>query len=397
MTKVAIRGAQLIDPERSPRDDAGAATLLLDAGRIVGRVGERESLGGDWRREERAGLSIAPGFIDLHFHGELIAASPGDFAAALERAADRMPSEGTSAFLATTLCWPREEMAGHVAALAEAAAQGASQGAACLGLHLEGPWISPDAPGAMQSAAIRPFDGEREVLERAGEALRMVTLAPELPGADALLDELAAREVVAALGHSRARPADIDAAIARGLRHVTHLWNAMGGLHHRDPGVPGAVIADERLTCDLICDGHHVDPAVVRLSARALGERMMLITDRIEVSPLAPSALGALVPGEDGAPYRREDGTLAGSQLGLDRALRNVRRFAGLELADAVASATLRPARLLGIEAERGTLREGARADLALLDAEGRVVETWIDGSAVWRADPDRRQRSLSS
>src|SRR6185436_9727595 len=154
--------------------------------------------------------------------------------------------------------------------------------------------------------------------------LRMVTLAPEVAGADALLAELAARGVVAALGHTLASAEQIEGAIARGLRHVTHLWNAMGPVHHREPGVAGTALADDRLTCDLICDGHHVAPAIVRIAARALGERLILITDRLDLPDGArETALGALVAGEDGAPWRRADGALAGSQLALDAALRN--------------------------------------------------------------------------
>jgi N-acetylglucosamine-6-phosphate deacetylase len=301
-----------------------------------------------------------------------------------------MLTEGTTAFLATTVCWPRAALADAVGTLAEVAEGVAASGAACLGLHLEGPWISADAAGAMAPEAIRPFDARTdcEVLARAGERLRMVTLAPEVEGANALLAELTARGVVAALGHTRASPECIAGGVARGLRHVTHLWNAMGPMHHRDPGVAGTALADERLTCDLICDGHHVDPAMVRVAARALGERLMLITDRVELpeGELGTSALGPATPGAEGAPYRRADGTIIGSQLGLDTALRNARRFADLGLAEAVAACTLRPARLLGVENDRGTLRTGARADFTLLDADGVVVETWVAGAPAWRA-----------
>jgi N-acetylglucosamine-6-phosphate deacetylase len=237
----------------------------------------------------------------------------------------------------------------------------------------------------MAPGSIRPFDArdDTEVLDRAGDRLRMVTLAPEIAGADALLAQLERRGAIAALGHTRASPACIRGAIDRGLRHVTHLWNAMGPMHHRAPGVAGTALAEDRLTCDLICDGHHVDPAIVRTTARALADRLVLISDRIDV-PDGESALGAVHTGSQGEPWRRADGTIAGSQLALDAALRNVRRFAGLDLRDAVAACTLRPARLLGVERERGTLRRGARADLALLDADGRVVETWLGGMPVW-------------
>ena len=387
MAKLAITAAELVDPEA---ERVRRATLLVEDGRIAASVAPEEPLGGDWRVIARPGLAIAPGFLDLHFHGELIAAPPAQFPAALERAARRMLGEGTTGFLATTVCWPRAELATAVGALASAVDGASAAVAACLGLHLEGPWISAGAPGAMAREAIRPFDAREggEVFARAGEHLRMVTLAPEVEGADALLAELESRGAIAALGHSHASPACIRGAIERGLRHVTHLWNAMSGIHHRTPGVAGTALAEERLTCDLICDGHHVDPAIVRTTARALGERLVLITDRIDAPDGAQrSALGALTAGTDGEPWRKTDGTIAGSQLALDAALRNARRFAGIGLCDAVAACTLRPARLLGVERERGTLRSGARADLALLDADGRAVETWLAGSPAWRSE----------
>ena len=387
MTKLAITGAELVDPEAAL---ARRATLLVEDGRIAGSVAPEAPLGADWRVIARPGLAVAPGFLDLHFHGELVAAPPAQFPAALERASQRMLREGTTGFLATTVCWPRAQLADAVGALAAAVDGVPAAGASCLGLHLEGPWISAEAPGAMAPEAIRPFAAREggEVLARAGKHLRMVTLAPEVEGAEALLAELARRGAIAALGHTHASPACIREAIARGLRHVTHLWNAMGPIHQRAPGVAGTALAEDRLTCDLICDGYHVDPAIVRVAARALGERLVLITDRIDVPERAhSSALGEISAGSDGEPWRRADGTIAGSQLALDAALRNARRFAGIGLCDAVAACTLRPARLLGVERERGTLRAGARADLALLDADGRAVETWLAGSPAWRSE----------
>jgi len=386
VAKLAIRGAELVDPETGA---VRAATLLLEDGRIADRVPPETSLGGDWAVAQRPGRAVTPGFLDLHFHGELIAVPPERFGSALERASRAMLCEGTTGFLATTVCWPRPSLARAVTALADALDESAP-GAACLGLHLEGPWIQPASAGAMAPDAIHPYEArtDRDVLERAGDRLRMVTLAPEIAGAAELLAELERRGVVAALGHTRASPACVADAVARGLRHVTHLWNAMGPMHHREPGPAGAALAEDRLTCDLVCDGHHVAPEMVRVAARALGERLVLITDRVAVpAGGGASALGELRAGPEGAPYRRADGTIGGSQLGMGRALDNARRFAALDLASAVAACTLRPARVLGVERERGTLRAGARADLAVLDADGRVVETWLDGAPVWSAD----------
>jgi N-acetylglucosamine-6-phosphate deacetylase len=323
--------------------------------------------------------------VDLHFHGALFSAPPEAFAGVLVRAADDMLRGGTTAFLATTVAWSRDSLAPRVERLAEAVVGMPNGGASCLGLHLEGPWISQKAPGALSMDCLRPFEPahDTDVLDRAGALLRMVTLAPEIPGSERLLAELRARGAVAALGHTRATPAQIQEGIERGLTHVTHLFNAMGPMHHREPGVPGTVLASDELSCDLICDGHHVDPAMVRLAARAKRDRLMLISDRVEL-PEGRGSDRTLPPDE---PVRLPDGTLAGSRLSLDRALHHLRDFAGLDLREAVAACTSRPARLLGVEAHHGTLRRGARADLAVLDAEGRMMETWLAGRRVWSAE----------
>jgi len=377
MEKVALVNARLVDPEAETLREE---TLLVEGGRLRDRLAPATAPGAAWRRVDLAGRLVAPGFIDLHFHGELFTAAPAAFGDALSRAARAMLRGGTTAFLATTLAWSREALGPRVAALTDAVAGLGGDGAACLGLHLEGPWINGEAAGAMSVECIRPFDGARDpaVLDRAGALLRMVTLAPEIEGGDSLLKELERRGVLAAIGHTRASEGEIADGVRRGVRHATHLFNAMGPVHHRAPGVAGTLLTQDEVTCDLICDGHHVHPRMVRIAARALRERLVLISDRVELPGDAGSA--------DDAPARLADGTIAGSRLTLGRAIRNVRSFAGLDIAEAVAAASLRPARLLGIEGERGTLRPGARADLAVLDGEGRVVETWMEGARVWSA-----------
>jgi len=371
-----------VDPEGG---EPCTETLLLEEGRVADRLRPDAALGGDWRRVSMAERVIAPGFVDLHFHGALFSAPSEGFGDVLARSAQEMLHGGTTAFLATTVAWSRDSLPRRVGQLAEAVTGVSSGGASCLGLHLEGPWINPDAAGALAAESLRPFEPsyDTDVLDRAGELLRMVTLAPEVAGSDALLAELRARGAVAALGHTRATPAEIRKGIERGLTHVTHLFNAMGLMHHREPGVPGTVLATDELSCDLICDGHHVDPAMVRLAARALDDRLMLITDRVELAEGGPSDRR---PSPD-EPVRLPDGTLAGSRLSLDRALHHLRDFAEVSLREAVAACTLRPAQLLGVEGQHGTLRRGARADLAVMDAEGRIMETWLRGRRVWSAE----------
>jgi N-acetylglucosamine-6-phosphate deacetylase len=156
----------------------------------------------------------------------------------------------------------------------------------------------------------------------------------------------------------------------------------MSGIHQRAPGLAGVALSDDRLSCDLICDGVHVHPLLVRLAARAKRERLLLITDRVS----AGTGFGAGALLDDGTALRLPDGRLAGSRLTLDRAVRNAVSFAAMTQLEAVAAATLRPARLLGVERERGTLRPGARADLVVLDAAGAVAETWLAGLRVYAA-----------
>ena len=382
MTRVLLTHAQLFDPEaRAPRTGA----LLVEGGRIAGRPGPEEVAGIDAERIDLGGAGLAPGLLDLHFHGALPFAQGRDATACLMRASDSLVRHGTTAFLATTVALPGPGLEALLEALVPAVGTGAWSGAQPIGIHLEGPWIAPGAAGAQPPGAIRPVDPKEvdRVIARAAGTIRMVTLAPEVSGARELLAALSKARIVPALGHSLATPREIAEAIDAGLCHVTHLFNAMGPLHHRDLGVAGVALTDDRLSCDLICDGVHVHPSMVRLAAKAKGERLMLITDQID-PPTPSGSFGSGELRDDGTALWLPNGRLAGSRLFLDRALANARQFGALSLHEAVAAATLRPARLLGVEAERGTLRVGARADFCVLGPDARVLETWIEGVCVF-------------
>ncbi len=421
MSRWSIAGAILLDPEApawSERSGAGSAPVAVQPAPATRVLIEDERIAAVLRGEGAApevssasmrsglddlpeydarGLYLAPGFIDLHFHGELLFAGPESFGAALERASIALARHGTTSFLATTVAWSDDRLRAYVTRLAEIMTQMSPAGARPIGLHLEGPWINPKAAGAQPAGAIRPYRTQDEaILSACGDLLRMVTFAPEIDGADQLLEALQKHCVIPALGHSQA---DLDAAEAffsRGMTHVTHIFNAMSGMHHRDPGLAGAVLGSrQRVSCDLICDGVHVAPAVVRMAARCLGERLSLISDRIDLPPSREDGLADAGPGgesdfgsgklvDDGTAWRlASDGRLAGSRLTLDQAVRNAREFGAMDLLDSIAAVTLRPARLLGLEREIGTLRPGSRADLVLLDAAGEVVETWVGGRRV--------------
>jgi N-acetylglucosamine-6-phosphate deacetylase len=386
VTRLFLRSATLLDPELGVLVGAG---LLIEGERIadVLRAGERPP--DDARIVDLGPASIAPGFIDLHYHGELPFAPEADALDALARASASLSRHGTTAFLPTTLAWPSDRLAGFVTRFEASMTQRRFDGASPLGLHLEGPWISPAAAGAQPRSGIRPFDLRegRELLQRGRGLIRMVTLAPEVEGAPLLLDELASRGVIASLGHSAAAAPQIERAIEGGLRHVTHLFNAMTQIHHRELGVAGVALCDDRLTCDLICDGVHVHPGLVVAASRAKGESLMLITDRVEIPRDGGSFAGSELH-DDGRAIRQADGRLAGSSLGLDAAVANAVRFGAMSRLEAVAAATLRPSRLLAMEHERGTLRQGARADLVVLDAELAVRQTWLGGRRVYTAEP---------
>ncbi len=402
MARVLLRNALLLDPE-APAPEAGS--LLLEGDRIAARLAPGQDAGvADARVIDLAGQPLAPGFLDLHFHGPLAWAPPELIESSLHDAARDLLRHGTTGFLATSLAWSQPELESRMQRLGPLVGQAPGQ-AACLGIHLEGPWIHAGAAGAQPKEGIRPFEAAegRSLLDRGEGDVCMVTLAPEVAGVEPLLAVLAQRGIVAALGHSLASAEQAEAAVERGARHVTHLFNAMGVLHQREPGLAGFALGEDRLTCDLICDGVHVHPSLVRVAARAKRDRLVLITDRVDPGPDA--TLGKRVLHDDGSAMRLADGRLAGSRATLDACAARFRRAAGATLLESVAACTLRPARVLGIEGQRGTLRVGARADLAVLAAEGQILEpsedkildppegqileTWLGGERVWCRDPE--------
>jgi N-acetylglucosamine-6-phosphate deacetylase len=270
-------------------------------------------------------------------------------------------------------------------------------GAQPLGLHFEGPYLAPERRGAHSPAHLRAPDRDEIAHWSRDAGVAIVTLAPELPGALDMLRDLVDRGVVVSLGHSSATAGEATGAVDAGARWVTHLFNAMAPLHHRDAGLVGVALTDERLAVGLIADGLHVDPLVVAIAARSLGPRLTAVTDAVAALGMPPGrwALGDVeaLSGDDGV--RLADGTLAGSLLSLDRAVDNLTTFAGAGLDEALTAASSAPARLLGVDGERGALAPGTWGDLVLLDRAGphlEVAATVIGGVVVHRrSDDDQR------
>jgi len=353
-----LTGARVLTP------DTEAEWVALDEGRIAA-VGDgdppeaRETI-------DLSGRLVVPGFIDLHVHGGGGAHFMAeDFAAAVEHHA----SHGTTRLLATTVTASAPELLAAVRSIA------ASGDPRILGVHLEGPWLSERRRGAQEAAALRPPDRrELDALLAAGP-VRLVSLAPELPGALELIQAVVAAGAVASLAHTDATYEQAIAAIEAGARHATHTFNGMRPLHHREPGVVGAVLDREEVTCEVIADGHHVHPAIVRLLARST--RTALVTDAIEAAgrPDGDYRLGATpVTVRDGR-VLTPDGVLAGSTLAMDDAVRNAVAW-GIALADALAMASTVPAAVLGLR--KGRIAPGYDADLTILDADLRAVGTLV-------------------
>ena len=332
--------------------------------------------------------AVLPGYIDLHVHGGGGAQCNTDDPDEVLSMARFHATHGTTALLATTVAASLEELETALAAIAACTSR--TGGAAILGAHLEGPFISRRRPGAMDpSVFIDPDERSVQRLLEAGDGkVRMMTTAPELPGALDVIRDLVAAGIVASVGHSDATYDETRAAAGAGARCATHTFNAMPPLHHREPGLLGAVLDLDELSCELICDGIHVHPAVLRLAFRAKGlSRATLVTDAMQAAGMPDGEYrlgGALVTVSSGRAEIAGGGSIAGSTLTMDAAVRNAVRFLDIALEQASALASENPARLLGIDHRKGKIAPGFDADLTVLDGELRACGTLVAGEWVY-------------
>lgn len=343
--------------------------LVLDEGIVPGRLTLEDGVIAAIEPDPAgaSGPCVAAGFIDLHVHGwggHDAMAGP----AALAGMARALLARGVTSFLPTAVSAPIDELRDFVRSVA--GVEGA------LGANLEGPFLSPERRGAHDARhLLRPVDVPFERLEPLLDGVRIMTVAPELPGAVELIAWLVARGVVVSLGHSAATLAQARAGYAAGARSTTHLLNAMTGLEHREPGLAAAALADDAVAVELVADDAHVDPALYPLVARSTPGRLLLVSDAIALAGTGDGRgrIGGLeieVLGERSTLAGTE--VIAGSVIGLNTAVRNLVR-GGIGLTDALAAASANPARLLGL-ADRGRIAVALRADLVELDDELRIV-----------------------
>jgi len=336
-----------------------------------------------------AGAILAPGFVDIHMHGgaglDVMRASPAE----LPHLNKFLTTHGVTGYFPTTVAAPLDQTCAALERLADAVAvatisnNGNAVQARPLGIHLEGPFLSHKRRGVHPPEyLVAPTLAIFERLWQAARGqVRMMTIAPELPGALEVIAEAARRKVCVSIGHSNAELDAARAGVRAGARHATHTFNAMRPLDHRDPGILAEVLTDGQLTADIIADGIHVAPEVVQLFLKAKGiERSVLITDATAAAGMPDGAyqLGPIqVEVKDGRCTM--DGKLAGSVLTMDRAVRNVMQCAGWSLQDAVRAATLNPARATGLP-QHGKLVPGAEANLVVLSPNGEVRKTIVRG-----------------
>jgi N-acetylglucosamine-6-phosphate deacetylase len=336
-----------------------------------------------------AGAILAPGFVDIHMHGgaglDVMRATPAE----LPHLNKFLTTHGVTGYFPTTVAAPLDQTCRALERLADViAAAAASSGcdaaqARPLGIHLEGPFLSHKRRGVHPAEYL--VEPTLEIFERLWQAahgqVRMMTIAPELPGALEVIAEAARRKVCVSIGHSDAELDAARAGVRAGARHATHTFNAMRPLDHRDPGILGEVLTDRQISADIIADGIHVAPEVVQLFLQAKGvERAVLITDATAAAgmPDGTYQLGPIqVEVKDGRCTM--DGKLAGSVLTMDLAVRNVTRFAGWSLQHAVRAATMNATRAVGL-AQHGTLTPGAEANLVVLNPAGEVRQTFVRG-----------------
>lgn len=335
-----------------------------------------------WRDAEL----LCPAYIDIHVHGGEGVDVMDDDPHALSRLALHKAREGVGGWLPTTVTAPLDEIVSALQRIAQHYHQG-GKGATVLGSYLEGPYFTPHNKGAHPAELFRELDITEldRLIEVSRNTLRVVALAPEKPGALEAIKHLNSRGVKVMLGHSAASYEETLRAFDAGADGLVHCFNGMTGLHHRNPGMVGAGLTDQRAWLELIADGHHVHPAVMTLCCGCAKTRILLITDAMSAAGMPDgdySICGHPVTMQQGV-VRTTSGGLAGSTLSLDAAVRNLVNDVGIPAADAVHMASLHPAQMLGLEKTYGSLSVNKRANIIALDSQLKLQTIWVDGLPV--------------
>jgi N-acetylglucosamine-6-phosphate deacetylase len=387
MSAIAIYASRILTPQEELRD----CVIVVEAGRITG-IGHRDEVHIPPGAKDyvASGMTVVPGFVDVHIHGagghDVMEAE----AAALDKITATVARFGTTSIVATTVTAPIEATCHSLEGIAayirahESTADNARFGADILGIHLEGPFINPERRGVHPTASILAPSVEsfEKFRAAAGNLIKLITIAPEMPGALKLIAAAVADGVVVGLGHTDADYAQARAAIQAGARHAVHVYNAMRPFTHRDPGVISAVLTDADVTAEIIADGVHVaGPAIQVLLGTKGFDTVLLISDGTAATGMRDGTFklgGFEVQVRDGV-VRNSEGKLAGSTLTIDRAVRYLVEL-GVPMVDAIRMATILPARRLGLAGKKGIIAVGADADLVVLTPDLHVAGVMTRG-----------------
>lgn len=355
------------------------ASITVSGDRIAA-VGEPPGPGAE--TVDAGGGLVLPGLIDIHTHGRLGFPDPARAAADLAQDCASLPSTGVTRFLPTLASAPLESWHAVLEAMA-ASIDSPPPGAVPMGVHLEGVFLNPEAAGAHPGNLIVPFDPSNPLhsglFEKYGDLIKLVSFAPEVAGNERIIGFCRERGIVMSLGHSAATPAQVRGFTREGVRHMTHLFNGMKVMDHRDPGPALAGLLEDDVSVELICDGFHVHPEIVKLVHRTKApNKRVLITDSFVLD------IPGIEAGGDDEPNRLPNGRFAGSRLRLMSAVRNYVEFTGCPLFEAVAMASLYPARLLGMDEVLGSLESGKIADLWIADRDLIAQSAYVGGRKVF-------------
>lgn len=354
---------------------------LQTAGDVISAMGEGEAPCGE-PAEDLEGALVIPGLVDTHIHGLLGADfSDGDPAGLLKMARGLL-ARGVTSFAPASMTLPYDVLEKAFRCAAEFAAVPRTDAARLAGIHMEGPFFFKGKKGAQNEAYLRlpDFDAFRRLYDACGGLIRIVDIAPELPGA-AEFARAAAPLTTVSVAHSNASYEEAKAVFDAGAVHVSHLYNAMTAFHHQQPGIIGAASENENVTAELICDGHHVQPAAIRMAFKLFPDRIILVTDALRCAgmPDGRYTLGGQPIVLAGGAARLENGVLAGAASDLLTDLRNAIRF-GIAPEKAVTAATLRPAQAVGAAERIGSLRPGKLADFLVLDEAWKLRRVYLGG-----------------
>lgn len=365
--------------------------IIIEKGKIIAITDKKEDLTLLKNVEiiEAQNKFIVPGYIDIHVHGGGGSDVMDGEYEAIKQVATSHSRFGTTAFLPTTMTMTKDKIIKSLKSIHEARLKGTGT-AEILGIHLEGPYINPEKKGAQKEEDIKKVSMEEflEFNQASGNLIRLVTIAPEMPGAIDFIRWLHQQGIIVSVGHSNATYKQVQEGIQAGLSHVTHIFNAMRGLHHREPGVVGAALSSPKLIVEMIADGIHLHPIVLKMLTQIKeSEKLVLITDAMRATGFKEGTydLGGQEVIVTQGQAKLKNGTLAGSVLTMDKAVKNLVTKVGISLLNAVQMASYNPAKCLGIDDKKGSLELYKDADIVILNKNLEAELTMVAGKVVYR------------